>query len=103
MGEETFHGIPRSKIPWYPTVDYEKCVSCGKCVDFCHTETFGFEEKNGKKKSVVKNLNSCVVFCRGCEDICPVGAITHPPEEETRKTIRQLIIEQKRRFKKDEG
>jgi NAD-dependent dihydropyrimidine dehydrogenase PreA subunit len=53
-------------------------------------KTFGFEESNEKKKTVVKNLNSCVVFCRGCEDICPAGAITHPSEEETRKVIRNL-------------
>jgi NAD-dependent dihydropyrimidine dehydrogenase PreA subunit len=90
MSEETFHGIPRKEMPWYPTIHYEKCVSCDKCVDFCHMQTFGFEEKDGNKKTVVKNLNSCVVFCRGCEDICPAGAITHPSEEETRKIIQKL-------------
>ena len=51
---------------------------------------FAFEEKEGKKRSVVKNPNSCVVFCRGCEDICPAGAITHPSEEETQKIIEKL-------------
>ena len=51
---------------------------------------FAFEEKEGKKWSVVKNPNSCVVFCRGCEDICPAGAITHPSEEETQKIIEKL-------------
>ncbi len=50
---------------------------------------FAFEEKNGEKHSVVKP-NNCVVFCRGCEDICPAGAITHPSEEETQKTIEKL-------------
>jgi len=51
---------------------------------------FAFEEKEGKKRLVVKNPNSCVVFCRGCEDICPAGAITHPSEEETQKIIEKL-------------
>ena len=50
---------------------------------------FKFEEKEGTKKTVV-TPNSCVVFCRGCEDICPVGAITHPSEEETQKIIDKL-------------
>jgi NAD-dependent dihydropyrimidine dehydrogenase PreA subunit len=87
MSEETYEGIPRNKIPWAPKIDYKKCVSCGKCVDFCHMHAFGLEEKNGKKKTVVKNLDACVVFCRGCEDICPVSAISHPSEEETQKII----------------
>jgi NAD-dependent dihydropyrimidine dehydrogenase PreA subunit len=51
---------------------------------------FGFEEKDGEKKTVVKNQNACVAMCRGCEDICPAGAITHPSEEETQKIIEKL-------------
>jgi NAD-dependent dihydropyrimidine dehydrogenase PreA subunit len=90
MPEETFHGIPRSKIPWYPTIDYEKCVSCGKCVDYCTLGVFEFEEKQGKKKSVVKHPNNCVVLCTGCQDICSAGAITHPSKTETREIIRKL-------------
>jgi NAD-dependent dihydropyrimidine dehydrogenase PreA subunit len=90
LSEEKYEGIPRNKILWHPIINYEKCVSCGKCVDFCHTKAFGFEEKEGKKKTVVKNLNACVVMCRGCEDICPSGAITHPSEEKTQKIIEKL-------------
>ena len=90
MSEETYEGIPRNQISWAPKIDYDKCISCGKCVDFCHVQTFGTEEKGGKKKTVVKNQNSCIVFCRGCEDICPAGAITHPSEKETQKIIDKL-------------
>lgn len=90
MSKKEYEGIPRNKISWAPKIDREKCVSCGKCVDFCHMHTFGFEEKDGKKKTVVKDQNACVVFCRGCEDICPTGAITHPSEKETRKAIEKL-------------
>jgi formate hydrogenlyase subunit 6/NADH:ubiquinone oxidoreductase subunit I len=87
--EDTYEGIPRNKILWDPKIDYEKCVSCGKCVDFCHMTAYRTEESRGKKRTVV-NPNRCVVFCQGCEDICPVGAISHPSEEETKKTIAQL-------------
>ncbi len=87
--EDTYEGIPREKIPWDPKIDYEKCVACGKCVDFCHMGTFKLKEVEGKKLTLV-NPNRCVVFCRGCEDICPAGAISHPSEEETRKTIEKL-------------
>ena len=90
MPEETYHGVPRSKITWGPKIDYEKCVNCGKCVDYCKLGVYEFEEKEDVKRSVVKNPNKCVVFCTGCEAKCPVGAITHPSKMETRKIIREL-------------
>ena len=89
MSEESYQGVPRTKIPWDPKIDYEKCTSCGKCVDFCHTSAYRYEVQNGKKKTVV-SPNKCIVFCRGCEDICPTGAITHPSEEETIKIVKTL-------------
>jgi len=90
MTEETFHGVPRSKIPWYPTIDYEKCLSCGKCVDYCKLGVYELQEKDGKKLSVVKNLNNCVVFCTGCEEQCPAQAISHPSKMETGKILSKL-------------
>jgi len=89
MPEKQYKGIPRNKIPWDPKIDYKKCTTCGKCIDFCHMKAYKFEEKNGKKRTVV-NPNKCVVFCRGCEDICPASAISHPPQEETQKIIDAL-------------
>jgi NAD-dependent dihydropyrimidine dehydrogenase PreA subunit len=90
MAEETYHGVPRSKIPWGPTIDYERCVGCLKCADYCHMGVYEVEEKNGKKRSVVKNPNRCVVMCTGCQDICPAKAITHPSLKETRELIQKL-------------
>ena len=90
MSEETWHGIPRSMIPWYPTIDYEKCVSCGKCVDYCKLGTYEFEEIKGKKMPVVKNPNKCVVLCKGCDAICPACAIQHPSKKVTREKIQEL-------------
>jgi formate hydrogenlyase subunit 6/NADH:ubiquinone oxidoreductase subunit I len=52
-------------------------------------KTFATEEKDGRKRTMVLP-NRCVVFCRGCEDICPVQAISHPSEEETKKIIEKL-------------
>jgi ferredoxin len=42
--KETYEGVPRNKIPWYPTIDYEKCINCGKCVEYCHLGVYEFEE-----------------------------------------------------------
>lgn len=92
LAEEDYEGILSNKIPWDPKIDYEKCITCGKCVDFCHTNAFDPQEENGKKKTVVKP-NRCIVFCRGCEDICPVGAISHPSEEKTQALIDKLKTE----------
>ena len=90
MSEETWHGIPRSEIPWHPTIDYKKCVSCGKCVEYCKLGTYEFEENKSKRTPVVKNPNNCVVLCNGCDEICPAKAIKHPSKIETRKLIRKL-------------
>jgi len=90
MSEEIWHRIPRSKIPWYPTIDYDKCVNCGKCVEYCTLGTFKFEEKEGEKRPYVKNPNNCVVLCTGCDEICSAGAIKHQSKKETREIIRNL-------------
>jgi NAD-dependent dihydropyrimidine dehydrogenase PreA subunit len=90
MSEEIWHGIPRNKIPWYPTIDYAKCVSCGKCVDYCKLGAYEFEEKAGKKRVVVKNPFNCVVLCTGCDAECPQSAISHPSKTETREAIKKL-------------
>ncbi len=90
MTEETWHEISRSKIHWYPTIDYEKCISCGKCVDYCKLGTYVLEEKEGKKKPVVKKPYNCAVLCNGCDAICPAGAITHPSKKEIRELIREI-------------
>ncbi|HUT17255.1 MAG TPA: ferredoxin family protein [Acidobacteriota bacterium] len=90
MAEETYHGVPRNKIPWYPTIDYDKCTSCGTCVDYCKLGVYEFEENQGKKKPVVKNPNNCVVFCTGCNEQCPAGAIKHPSKKEAREIIKKL-------------
>ena len=90
MTKELYKGIPREKIPWYPTIDYTKCVSCGKCVDYCTLGAFIFEANGEKKRPVVKNPYNCVVLCEGCQDICPSDAISHPLRKETVDLIRKL-------------
>ncbi len=90
MAEDTWHGIPRGKIPWYPTIDHGKCIACGKCVQFCHTKAFETEEKEGKNETVVAKPYNCVVTCTGCDSVCPVGAITHPSKKEFLVKIREL-------------
>ena len=87
---DTWHGIPRSKIPWYPTIDYVKCMGCGKCVEYCKLGVYTFEEKDGRPRIAVGNPNNCVVLCNGCDAVCPAKAISHPSKAATRETLRNL-------------
>ena len=90
MAKELYKGISREKIPWYPTIDYAKCVSCGKCVDYCKLDAYSFEGSGERQRSVVKKPYNCVVLCKGCQDICPSGAISHPSRKKTVDIIRKL-------------
>jgi len=74
---KTWHGILREEIPWYPTVNEEKCIGCGLCFVTCGRDVY---EMVGKKVKVVNPYN-CLVGCTTCETVCPVGAITFPSKE----------------------
>ena len=84
-----WHGIPREKIPWYPTVIEEKCIGCKLCFVTCGRNVFNFDlEKN---KPIVENPYHCMVGCTTCATICPSSAIIFPE----RKVIEQVEREYK--------
>ena len=68
--------IPREEIPWFPTVDAEKCTGCKVCYNFCSHKTYGWDD--AQNISVVANPYQCVVGCTGCLSQCPAGAISFP-------------------------
>ena len=72
-------GYPREKIEWYPTVDPEKCVKCGMCMN-CGKNVFEWTE-NGAK--VIRPYN-CVVGCTTCANLCLGNAITFPDIKQIR-------------------
>jgi len=72
-----WQGIPREEIPWYPTVDLEKCVGCKECFNFCSHKVYSWDDKNSKTK--VAEPYYCVVGCSSCMVLCPEGAISFPP------------------------
>ncbi|MGB9721493.1 MAG: 4Fe-4S dicluster domain-containing protein [bacterium] len=80
-----FGGIPREKIPWFPTIDYEKCAGCQECYNFCHNGVFEWDEEKNQPK-VIQPYN-CVIGCSACANLCAQGAITFPTKEELKKAI----------------
>lgn len=95
---KTWHGIPREQIPWYPTVNGEKCIGCGLCFVTCGRNVYEIKDKKAK---VVYPYN-CLVGCTTCATICPVGAISFPGKElvykiEKEYAILQYVQEEKKK------
>lgn len=83
-----FGDIPREKIPWYPTIDYDKCVGCKECFDFCKNNVFEWDEENERPR-VVRPYN-CVVGCSACANLCNGEAIKFPTIKELTEAIKKV-------------
>ena len=93
---ETFMGIPRKQIPWWPTIDYEKCDFCMECDKFCPHNVYEKRKNNDEKQQlIVKNPYNCVVFCRACAKTCAPDALSFPDKRETTNLIKKLRSENK--------
>jgi NAD-dependent dihydropyrimidine dehydrogenase PreA subunit len=79
-------GIPREKIPWYPTINPQLCTSCGTCLSFCANEVFA----PGESCPEVVNPMNCVVGCSACTRVCPAEAITFPGQKELVTLLQKL-------------
>jgi NAD-dependent dihydropyrimidine dehydrogenase PreA subunit len=91
MSEETYMGVPRKKIPWYPIVDYNRCNFCDgdpQCLKFCPHQVYGIDKT--QKKLNVTNPNNCVVFCRSCRKVCAPDALSFPSKPEILSLIKKL-------------
>jgi len=53
------------------TVDEEKCIGCGECVDVCPVEVY--EMQDGKSSPA--NADECL-GCESCVEVCDQDAIT---------------------------
>jgi NAD-dependent dihydropyrimidine dehydrogenase PreA subunit len=87
-------GYPREKIPWFPTIDSEKCVQCGVCMN-CGREVYEWRQEGPE----VARPYDCVVGCSTCANLCQGEAISFPNIEGIRETYRKERIWKK--IKKD--
>jgi NAD-dependent dihydropyrimidine dehydrogenase PreA subunit len=74
---QTWHGIPRQDIPWFPTVDTDACIGCTLCYVSCGRGVYEMQDN----KSVVVNPYSCMVGCGTCGTVCPTQAISFPDHD----------------------
>jgi len=87
--ETTFMGVKREKIPWWPSIDLEKCDGCNgeyDCLKFCPHKVYTPLEN--PQRIAVENRYNCVVFCQACSKMCPKDAISFPSKGDILKLIK---------------
>jgi NAD-dependent dihydropyrimidine dehydrogenase PreA subunit len=89
-----WRGIPREKIPWFPTIDPAKCSGCRTCIEFCKNGVLEFDDQTNLAR--VRRPYNCVVECSTCGRLCPAEAISFPDQKGFTHTIRKLLEEYRR-------
>ena len=59
----------------YPSINYDKCIGCGRCEISCYDGAHQAMEWDSEKRRPSCNLEKCV-GCLLCGLVCPVSAIT---------------------------
>lgn len=84
--EDSYRGIPREEIHWFPSVDQKLCSGCTSCVEFCAQGVFHFAEG----RSHVVRPHNCIVGNSNCRSFCPEKAISFPPMPELKESLKAL-------------
>ncbi len=91
LSQTLWHGVPRKNIPWFPTIDAEKCIGCELCYVTCGREVFEINPDKRHKANVERPYN-CMVGCTTCAMVCPTQAITFPARDAVWKIEREYKI-----------
>ena len=84
--EESYQGIPREEVPWFPRIDKSRCEGCSSCVEFCSQKVFEFFDG---KSQVVRPYN-CLVGKSSCKVFCPDNAISFPTRVALKECLKEL-------------
>jgi ferredoxin len=84
LSSGSWHGVPRKDVPWFPTVDPEKCIGCQLCFVTCGREVYEVGPAPDYESSVARSYN-CMVGCSTCAVVCPSDAISFPSREVVRR------------------
>jgi MinD superfamily P-loop ATPase len=77
-------GYPREQIDWHPTIDPEKCVKCGMCMN-CGKAVYDWT----KDGPIATRPHACIVGCSTCANLCMGKAIHFPDIEAVREIYRE--------------
>lgn len=83
-----WHGIDRAVIPWFPTVDHDKCIGCQLCFVTCGRGVYDIHDH----KAWPERQYDCMVGCTTCANICPTQAIIFPDKIIVQKIEREYKI-----------
>lgn len=86
--EKMWEGIPRREVPWHPTVNYELCIGCRACFDFCPASVYDWDD--AENQPIVARPEDCTVYCKGCANACSEDAITFPDKEQIVALVKEL-------------
>lgn len=67
---DTFE-VKQGHDAWYPVIDRQRCINCGKCHDFCLFGVYSIQEGVVQ----VTQPTACKNNCPACARVCPVGAV----------------------------
>jgi len=62
-------------IPWFPVIDYGRCINCRQCLNFCLFGVYGLS-RDGRIEVI--NPRGCKTNCPACARVCPERAIIFP-------------------------
>jgi NAD-dependent dihydropyrimidine dehydrogenase PreA subunit len=62
-------------VPWFPVIDYGRCVNCQQCLNFCLFGVYGLSD-DGRVE--VHKPSGCKTNCPACARMCPQQAIIFP-------------------------
>ncbi|HNS20074.1 MAG TPA: 4Fe-4S dicluster domain-containing protein [Sedimentisphaerales bacterium] len=62
-------------VPWFPVIDYDRCVNCKQCMNFCLFGVYGLSEEG---QVTVQKPSGCKTNCPACARMCPRKAIIFP-------------------------
>lgn len=88
--QQKWHGVARNDVPWFPTIDENKCIHCGLCYVTCGRAVFEMDDE--RRTSVVIEPYRCMVGCTTCANICPTEAISFPDRSLVQKIEREHKI-----------
>lgn len=75
-GDPPVEDLAESVPPrWYPVLDYDRCVGCRQCAEFCLFDVYAVEDEGVVHPA---NPDNCKDGCPACARLCPHSAIIFP-------------------------